>query len=455
LTFPRSDVSDLFAPSTPASPLAERLRPATIGEVIGQRHLLGEGKPLAVAFAAGRPHSMILWGPPGVGKTTLARLMAGAFDAEFIALSAVLSGVKDIRDAVARAEATLAQSGRHTILFVDEVHRFNKAQQDAFLPFVEQGLFTFIGATTENPSFEVNGALLSRAAVYVLEPLSEADLGVLLYRALAAAAPGLVLDGPAREAMIGYADGDGRRMINLAEQLAIAATTNGTECADLAFVEATITRSLRRFDKGGEAFYDQISALHKAVRGSHPDAALYWMCRMLDGGADPLYVGRRLIRMATEDVGLADPRALTLALEAVAVYERLGSPEGELALAEAVIYLACAAKSNAVYVAYNAARAFIAQDASRPVPLRLRNAPTRLMKGLGYGEGYRYAHDEAEGYAAGERYLPDGMAEPRWYDPTDRGLEAKIRAKLEWLRGQDQAAAPPAATPRTGNSNDR
>ena len=447
--------SDLFAPTAPASPLAERLRPVTIGEVIGQRHLLGEGKPLAVAFASGRPHSMILWGPPGVGKTTLARLMAGAFAAEFIALSAVLSGVKDIRDAVARAEATLAQSGRHTILFVDEVHRFNKAQQDAFLPFVEQGLFTFIGATTENPSFEVNGALLSRAAVYVLEPLSEADLGVLLDRALAAAAPGLVLDGPAREGMIGYADGDGRRMINLAEQLAIAATTNGTERADLAFVEATITRSLRRFDKGGEAFYDQISALHKAVRGSHPDAALYWLTRMLDGGADPLYVGRRLIRMATEDVGLADPRALTLALEAVAVYERLGSPEGELALAEAVIYLACAAKSNAVYVAYNAARAFIAQDASRPVPLRLRNAPTRLMKGLGYGEGYRYAHDEAEGYAAGERYLPDGMTEPRWYVPTDRGLEAKIRAKLEWLRGQDEAATPPAAPPRPGNSNDR
>jgi len=453
--FPRSDVSDLFAPSTPASPLAERLRPTTVGEVIGQRHLLGEGKPLAVAFASGRPHSMILWGPPGVGKTTLARLMAGAFAADFIALSAVLSGVKDIRDAVARAEATLAQSGRHTILFVDEVHRFNKAQQDAFLPFVEQGLFTFIGATTENPSFEVNGALLSRAAVYVLEPLSEADLGVLLDRALAVAAPGLVLDGPAREAMIGYADGDGRRLINLAEQLAIAATTNGTQHADLAFVEATITRSLRRFDKGGEAFYDQISALHKAVRGSHPDAALYWLCRMLDGGADPLYVGRRLIRMATEDIGLADPRALNLALEAVAVYERLGSPEGELALAEAVIYLACAAKSNAVYVAYNAARAFIAEDGSRPVPLRLRNAPTRLMKGLGYGEGYRYAHDEADGYAAGERYLPDGMTEPRWYAPTDRGLEAKIRAKLEWLRGQDEAATPPAATPRTGNSNDR
>ena len=448
-------MADLFAPNPPATPLAERLRPATIGEVIGQRHLLGEGKPLAVAFAARRPHSMILWGPPGVGKTTLARLMAGAFAAEFIALSAVLSGVKDIRDAVARAEVTLAQSGRHTILFVDEVHRFNKAQQDAFLPFVEQGLFTFIGATTENPSFEVNGALLSRAAVYVLEPLSESDLGVLLDRALAVAAPGLVLDGPAREAMIGYADGDGRRMINLAEQLATAAATGGTTHVDLAFLQATIARSLRRFDKGGDAFYDQISALHKAVRGSHPDAALYWLCRMLDGGADPLYVGRRLIRMAVEDIGLADPRALTLALESAAVYERLGSPEGELALAEAVIYLACAAKSNAVYTAYNAARAFIAGDASRPVPLRLRNAPTRLMKGLGYGEGYRYAHDEADGYAAGERYLPDGMAEPRWYEPTDRGLEAKIRAKIEWLREQDRAADAPESARGTGNSNDR
>jgi putative ATPase len=450
-------VTDLFAPNAPASPLAERLRPATIAEVIGQRHLLGKGKPLAVAFAAGRPHSMILWGPPGVGKTTLARLMAGAFNAEFIALSAVLSGVKDIREAVARAEATLAQSGRHTILFVDEVHRFNKAQQDAFLPFVEQGLVTFIGATTENPSFEVNGALLSRAAVYVLEPLSGADLACLLDRALAAAAPQLLLDAPAREAMIGYADGDGRRMINLAEQLATAAATGGVQRVDLGFVEATIARSLRRFDKGGEAFYDQISALHKSVRGSHPDAALYWLCRMLDGGADPLYVGRRLIRMATEDIGLADPRALALTLDAVAVYERLGSPEGELALAEAVIYLACAAKSNAVYAAYNEARAFIANDGSRPVPLRLRNAPTRLMKGLGYGDGYRYAHDEAGGYAAGEHYLPDGMPEPRWYQPAERGLEAKISAKLEWLRAQDRAA-PDAGAGVEGageNSTDR
>jgi putative ATPase len=433
-------VTDLFAPNAPASPLAERLRPATIAEVIGQRHLLGKGKPLAVAFAAGRPHSMILWGPPGVGKTTLARLMAGAFNAEFIALSAVLSGVKDIREAVARAEATLAQSGRHTILFVDEVHRFNKAQQDAFLPFVEQGLVTFIGATTENPSFEVNGALLSRAAVYVLEPLSGADLACLLDRALAAAAPQLLLDAPAREAMIGYADGDGRRMINLAEQLATAAATGGVQRVDLGFVEATIARSLRRFDKGGEAFYDQISALHKAVRGSDPDASLYWMCRMLDGGADPLYVARRMIRMATEDIGLADPRALQIALAAAETYERLGTPEGELALAECILYLAVAPKSNAAYVAYGAARAFIREDASRPVPMRLRNAPTKLMKNLGYGSGYRYAHDEADAYAAGETYLPDDMKPQSFYEPTERGLEARIRDRLAQLRERDRHA---------------
>ena len=430
-------MNDLFTTANPAAPLADRLRPATIDEVIGQRHLLAPGKPLAVAFASGKPHSMLLWGPPGVGKTTLARLMASAFNAEFIALSAVLSGVKDIRDAVARAEATLAQSGRHTILFVDEVHRFNKAQQDAFLPYVEQGLVTFIGATTENPSFEVNSALLSRAAVYVLEPLSEDELLQLLDRALAVGAPHLAIAAEARATLVAYADGDGRRLINLVEYLATAAGGERKEPIDVAFVEATIARSLRRFDKGGEAFYDQISALHKAVRGSHPDAALYWMCRMLDGGADPLYVGRRLIRMASEDIGLADPRALPLTTAAVETYERLGSPEGELALAEAVLYLACAAKSNAVYTAYNAARAFIAEDGSRPVPMRLRNAPTKLMKGLGYGKGYRYAHDEEGAYAAGERYFPDGMPEVSWYEPTDRGLEAKIREKLDALRAQD------------------
>ncbi len=435
-----SPVTDLFATANPAAPLADRLRPKTLDEVVGQRHLLAPGKPLAVAFASGKPHSMILWGPPGVGKTTLARLMADAFNAEFIALSAVLSGVKDIRDAVARAEAILAQSGRHTILFVDEVHRFNKAQQDAFLPFVEQGLVTFIGATTENPSFEVNGALLSRAAVYVLEPLSRDELSRLLDRALSVGAPGLVLDPAARDALIAYADGDGRRVINLVEYLATAAGEGRKTSIDVAFVEATIARSLRRFDKGGEAFYDQISALHKSVRGSNPDAALYWMCRMLDGGTDPLYVGRRMIRMASEDIGLADPRALSLTLAAVETYERLGTPEGELALAEAVLYLACAPKSNAVYTAYGAARAFIAEDGSRPVPLRLRNAPTKLMKQLDYGKGYRYTHDEEGAYAAGERYFPDGMPDVTWYEPTDRGLEAKIREKLEALRTQDRKA---------------
>ena len=432
--------TDLFAVANPATPLAERLRPKTIADIVGQRHLLGPGKPLAVAFASRKPHSMILWGPPGVGKTTLARLMADAFNADFIALSAVLSGVKDIRDAVARAEATLAQSGRHTILFVDEVHRFNKAQQDAFLPFVERGLVTFIGATTENPSFEVNSALLSRATVYVLEALNGDDLALLLERALKSEMPDAAMGAAARDAVIDYADGDARRLLNLIEQLAVAAREASRNEIDLDFVETTITRSLRRFDKGGEAFYDQISALHKSVRGSDPDASLYWLCRMLDGGADPLYVGRRMIRMASEDVGLADPRALQITLDAVATFERLGTPEGELALAEAVIYLACAPKSNAVYVAYNAARAFIAEDASRPVPLHLRNAPTRLMKTLGYGRDYRYAHDEDEAYAAGETYLPEGMSSQRWYQPTDRGLEAKIGEKLETLRKRDAKA---------------
>jgi putative ATPase len=432
--------ADLFAIANPAAPLADRLRPKTVSEVIGQRHLLAPGKPLAVAFATGKPHSMILWGPPGVGKTTLARLMADAFNADFIALSAVLSGVKDIRDSIARAEATLAQSGRHTILFVDEVHRFNKAQQDAFLPYVEQGLVTFIGATTENPSFEVNSALLSRATVYVLEALDADELAQLLARALAAAMPEVTLAATARDAIISYADGDGRRLLNLVEQLGVAAQDVGRKDIDLAFVETTITRSMRRFDKGGEAFYDQISALHKSVRGSDPDASLYWFCRMLDGGADPLYVGRRMIRMASEDIGLADPRALQITLDAVATFERLGTPEGELALAEAVIYLACAAKSNAVYVAYNAARAFIANDGSRPVPLRLRNAPTRLMKNLGYGKDYRYAHNEEDAYAAGEHYFPDGMAAAQWYLPTGRGLEAKIGERLAALRNRDVAA---------------
>jgi putative ATPase len=432
-------MGDLFAAVNPAAPLAERLRPQRIEEVIGQSHLLGEGKPLRVAFASKKPHSMIFWGPPGVGKTTLARLMADAFNADFIALSAVLAGVKDIRDAVAQAQLTLQHSGRHTILFVDEVHRFNKAQQDAFLPFVEQGLVTFIGATTENPSFEVNSALLSRATVYVLHPLSEAELRELFARARRLEPGTLAVEEQALAALIGYADGDGRRLLNLVEQLHTAAQATGAARIDLAFVENTVTRSLRMFDKGGENFYDQISALHKAVRGSDPDAALYWFCRMLDGGCDPLYVGRRMIRMATEDIGLADPRALQLALDAVAVYERLGSPEGELALAECCIYLACTSKSNAVYQAYNAARAFVSEDGSRPVPLHLRNAPTRLMKNLGYGEGYRYAHDEDEGYAAGENYLPEGMPRVAFYRPTERGLEAKIGEKLAHLRQLDKA----------------
>src|ERR671915_927261 len=407
-------MNDLFGKAEPAAPLAEALRPKTIDEVVGQQHLLGPGKPLRLAFESGRPHSMILWGPPGSGKTTIARLMAKAFDAEFIALSAVFSGVKDIREAVQAAEHTLASSGRRTILFVDEVHRFNKAQQDAFLPFVEKGLLTFVGATTENPSFEVNSALLSRAAVYVLEPLSESDLEVLLGRTK------IDIDEDAKVRLIGFADGDARRLLNAVEII-----RNAThQAVDGAFVERVLAQNLRRFDKGGEQFYDQISALHKSVRGSDPDAALYWMVRMLDGGADPLYIGRRVVRMAVEDIGLADPRALRLALDACETYERLGSPEGELAIAEAVIYLAAAPKSNAVYEAYNAARAFVSKDSTRPVPMHLRNAPTRLMKELGYGKGYRYAHDEEGAYAAGENYFPEGMAPEQWYQPTDRGLEA-------------------------------
>jgi putative ATPase len=422
--------SDLLGAPQAEAPLAERLRPKTLDEVVGQRHLLGPGKPLRIAFESGRPHSMILWGPPGSGKTTLARLMAQAFDAEFIALSAVLSGVKDIRDAVRAAEQALAM-GRRTIVFVDEVHRFNKAQQDAFLPYVERGLFTFVGATTENPSFEVIGALLSRASVYVLEPLSAEDLGVLVERA------GVALDATARERLVGFADGDARRLLNAIEILA-AAKPQGAIDGD--FVERTLARNLRRFDKGGEQFYDQISALHKAVRGSDPDASLYWLVRMLDGGADPLYLGRRIVRMAVEDVGLADPRALRLALDACETYERLGSPEGELALAQGVIYLACCAKSNATYIAYNEARDFVKADGTRPVTLHIRNAPTRLMKELGYGAGYRYAHDEPDAFAAGESYLPEGMPALEWYRPTERGLEARIREKLAELRRRNEEA---------------
>jgi len=439
-------MSDLFAARQPEAPLAEQMRPQRLDEVIGQTHLLGSGKPLQLAFAAGKPHSMILWGPPGVGKTTLARLMASAIDAEFIALSAVLAGVKDIRDAVQQAQHVLQQSGRRTILFVDEVHRFNKSQQDAFLPFVEQGLFTFIGATTENPSFEVNSALLSRAAVYVLQPLGAADLAALVRKAIARVNDKLlnkltISDEP-RDALVAYADGDARRLLNLVEQVCHAAVQSEQYQIELTLIESTVTQSLRRFDKGGDAFYDQISALHKSVRGSAPDAALYWLTRMLDGGADPLYLGRRLVRMAIEDIGLADARALRMALDACETYERLGSPEGELALAQATLYLAVAAKSNAAYVAYNAARAHVKAEPSRPVPLHLRNAPTQLMKTLGHGERYRYAHDEPEAYAAGERYWPDGMAAPQFYQPTDRGLEAKISEKLAYLVSLDRQKAP-------------
>jgi|TARA_R110001592_G_scaffold13740_2_gene62846 putative ATPase len=440
-----SSVSEagLFPDRGTHQPLAARMRPATLDEYTGQGHLLGSGRPLRVALEQGALHSMIFWGPPGVGKTTLARLLATLADAHFVSISAVLAGVKDIRQAVEVARQQASQSGRQTILFVDEVHRFNKSQQDAFLPYVEDGTLLFIGATTENPSFELNNALLSRARVYVLKSLDENSLSSLLDRALHDTERGLgqhvlSVSDEARGILIGAADGDARRLLNLLEIAADLVEDGGT--IDTALVSDLLNDTRRRFDKGGEAFYDQISALHKSVRGSNPDASLYWFARMIDGGCDPLFLARRIVRMASEEVGNADPRALTLALNAWDVQERLGSPEGELAVAQAVVYLACAPKSNAVYKAFNAAMKDVASQPSLEPPLHLRNAPTKLMKELGYSEGYRYAHNEPQAYAAGEDYFPEDLEPRRYYEPVDRGLEQKIGQKLEYLRGLDAAS---------------
>ena len=431
---------DLFT-TTPKPPLAELLRPRSLDDVVGQSHLLGPGRPLRRAFEAGKLHSFILWGPPGVGKTTLGRLAASASNSQFIAISAVLAGVKDIRQAIDTAQETLDREGRSTVLFVDEIHRFNKAQQDALLPHVESGLLTLVGGTTEHPGLEVNNALLSRVQVYALQPLSEAELRQLHDRARASLG-GVTIADDALTLLAALADGDGRRFLNLVEQVTTAATGAGTDVVTAEFAKATTSPSLRRFDKDGDQLYWQLSAFHKSLRGSQPDAALYWLARILDGGGDGRHVARRMVAMASEDIGNADPRALQLALNALDAYARLGAPEGELALAQAATYLAMAPKSNASYLAWNRAKEFVRQDGSRQVPLHLRNAPAKLMKEMGYGAAYRYAHDEPDAYAAGQRYFPDDVEPQQWYQPTARGLEARIGEKLAWLRSLDAAAGP-------------